>query len=265
MEKIVKNCKNCTISEVWVQITGMPDKLDYTEPHSLFNNLKKSLEKKYQLQCGLRKDHPILLNISTGQHKIAISPPFWNGEIIWTENNYKKILRVGHQFFALHSLFDENNPYMTYKDSFEDTLKKIMEYIEPSKAFDVIELKVRYINKIKLKTKSNGEFDIRDYFNAGFFYNLKSPLAIRYSNFNYEFNSPNNNVIGVNTIIRANNLKEIVSTIETTGVSFLKKQTKLNDEFILKNIQSIKEELKVVFFDVMNDNTKDNIMEVQYA
>ena len=45
----------------------------------------------------------------------------------------------------------------------------------------------------------------------------------------------------------------------------MEKQIELNDVAIYEEIKSIKEELKEVFFDVMTDKTKTEIMEVQYA
>ena len=99
---------------------------DPTDPYPLFSNLKVSLEKgNYQLEGQiLPRDNPVLFNIQTGQHKTSISPPFWNGEIEWIENSYKKIIRVGHQFFALHSLFDDKTPYINYNDSFSNYFTK---------------------------------------------------------------------------------------------------------------------------------------------
>ena len=253
---------------MWVQITGMPDKLSPADPYSLFNNFKKALEPKHQFQGGLRKGLPVLLNIGTGQHEMDICPPFWNGEIRWMEKNQKQILRTGHQFFALHSLFDGQNSYKNYKQSFETTFQKIINYVKDDQSFEVVELKFRYVNTISLKEKSNGEFDLRDYFNTGFFYNLKDPIPIKYSNFSYEFNSKKSGImIGMNTKIKAGwaNKNFLTATIETTGSDLLKGNIKLNDERIIQKTKSIKEELKTVFFDFITENTKDNIMEVQYA
>ena len=267
--KTVKTCKNCTISEVWVQITGMPDKINQTDPYPLFSNLKKCLEEKYELQCMLRNAQPTLLNIQTGQHNINICPPFWNGEIRWTDNNSKKILRTGHQFMALHSLFNQETPYISYNESFQKILKETLSYIKTDRTFKAIEVRMQYINKIILKTESGGNFNIKDYFKAGFFLNLGYPLRFMNSNFHYEFNSPNNNIIGMNTNIRANpsaQNNELISIIETTGVNLLKERVELSDEStLLSKIQSIKQELKKIFFDTMTDNTKNNIMEVQYG
>ena len=250
-----------------MQITGMPDKFNPANPYPLFDNLKKSLEEKNTLQCGLRKGHPVLVNIQTTQHNIEICPPFWNGEIRWKESNCKKILRTGHQFLALHSLFDEQNPYTNYKDSFEHTFEKLIKYLEKCQVFETIELRIRYINAIKLKTQQNGEFNIKNYFNAGFFHHLDHPLRIRNSGFNYEFSS-NDIILGVNTRIKALPLPQsnLLAVIETTGIKELKEKIHLNDaKNILKQTRLIKEELKTTFFNVMTDNTKDNIMGVQYA
>ena len=266
--KTVKSCKNCTISEVWVQITGMPDKLSPADPYSLFNSFKKALESKHQLQGGLRKGRPVLLNIGTGQHDLDICPPFWNGEIRWIEEDQKQILRTGHQFFALHSLFNGQSSYNNYKQSFETAFQKIISYVEDDQAFEAAELKFRYVNTIGLQERSNGEFDLRDYFNAGFFYNLKHPIPIKHSNFSYEFNSKKSGImIGINTSIKAGRADKspLTATIETTGRDLLKRNIKLNDGKIIQKTKSIKEELKTVFFDFITENTKDNIMEVQYA
>ena len=96
-KKTVKSCKNCTISEVWVQITGMPDRFNLARQYSLFNHLKQSLEKEnHKLKCGLREVRPGFFNEQT----LEIYPPFWNGEIRWTENNHKKILRNRTSIFS---------------------------------------------------------------------------------------------------------------------------------------------------------------------
>ena len=267
-KKKVKNCKNCTISEVWVQITGMPDKISPADPYFLFNSLKKILENKHQLQCGLRKGRPVLLNTETGQHDLDICPPFWNGEIRWTEKSQKKMLRTGHQFFAFHSLFDGQNSYSGYKRSFESVFQKIISSLENSQVFEATELTFKYVNTINLQTKTNGEFDFRDYFNAGFFHNLKYPLPIKQSNFSYEFNSKKSGItINVNTNIKSEQPGKgaLTAVIETTGTDLLKKKIKLNDKKIIERAKLVKEEIKTLFFDFMTDNTKDNIMEVRYA
>lgn len=266
--KTVKGCKNCTISEVWVQITGMPDKISPADQYSLLNSLKKVFEKKHQLQCGLRKGWPVLLNAETGQHDLDICPPFWNGEIRWTENSQKKILRIGHQFFAFHSLFDKYNSYNSYKLSFETTFQKIISSLEDSQVFKAAELKFKYVNTINLQTKTNGEFDLRDYFNAGFFYNLKHPFSVKHSNFSYEFNSKKSGIIiNVNTSIKTKEPGKsfLTAVIETAGTDLLQENLKLNNKTIIKKTKAIKEEIKTMFFDFMTDNTKENIMEVRYA
>ena len=268
--KNVKSCKNCTISEVWVQIAGMPDKLNIVQPYPLFDHLKQFLEKEnYKLQCELRKGHPVLLNIQTHKHNMEICPPFWNGEIRWTENNYKKILRAGHQFLALHSLFSRQIPYLNYKNSFEYTLEKIIKSINDNQSFETIELRMRYINTIKLKTQLNGSFNVRDYFKVGVFHDLSYSLPIRNSSFNYEYDTSNGIILGVNITIAGNpslpNTNNLLAIVETTGVKELKEKIKLNNTDILNQLKLIKEKLKGTFFDIMTDNTKDNIMEVQYA
>ena len=267
-EKTVKSCKNCTISEMWAQITGLPDKLSPADPYSLFNNLRKELENKPQFQGGLRKGLPVLLNIGTGQHEMDICPPFWNGEIRWTEKDQKQILRTGHQFFALHAMFNGQNSYNNYRQSFETAFQKIINYVKDDQAFEVAELKFQYVNTIGLQRKSNGEFDFRKYFNAGFFHNLKHPIPIKYSNFSYEFNSKKSGImIGININIKSGQKDKtsLIATIETTGRDLLNENIKLNDRKIIQKTKLIKEELKTVFFDFITENTKDNIMEVQYA
>ena len=265
--RTVKACRNCTISEVWVQITGMPDKVNHTDPYPLFNHLKQCLEKKYELQCMLRKVQPNLLNIQTGQHNIDICPPFWNGEIRWTDNN-KKILRTGHQFIALHSFFDYETPYSSYDKSFQSTFEEVLGYINTTQAFKAIEIRMRYINTIILKAKPDGKLNIKDYFKAGLFFNPGYHLPLRNSSVHYEFISSNNIIIGMNINISTHSTQnnELISTIETTGVDLLKEKTELsNNSNFLSKVQSIKQELKTIFFDTMTDNTKNNIMEAQYA
>ena len=269
--KTVKNCKNCTITEVWIQVIGMPGehKEDPANPYPLFNNLKESLQKnQYQLQWKiLPRSNPTLFNIQTGSHKVSISPPFWNGEISWKENDQEKVIRVGHRFFALHTLFNKSSPYISYKDSFQNTLKKVINYIEDSNIFEAIQITVRYVNTIEINQTQNGAFDIRKYFNTSISSHLKRPLLS--TNFNFEFTSPDkkDRIIGINTDIRKRNPKthSIMSVIQTTGVNPLEKKTKLNNEHIFEEIQSIREELKKVFFNTMTENTKKNIMEVEYV
>lgn len=269
-KKTVKSCKNCTITEVWAQIIGMPGerKEDPTNPYPLFNNLKESLQKsQYQLQWKLLpKSDPTLFNIQTGHHTVPISPPFWNGEISWIEHNQKKVIRAGHRFFALHTLFNKNSPYINYKESFQNTLKKIIDYIEDLNIFEAIQITVRYVNTIEINQTQDGPFDIKNYFNTSVSSHLTSPLLS--TNFNFEFTSPDNRnrIIGINTDIRRGNptTHSITNTIQTTGVNQLEKKMKLNDECIFNEIQSIKEELKEVFFGSMTEATKNNIMEVKY-
>lgn len=269
--KNIKNCKNCTISEVWVQIIGMPSEIkkqDPTDPYPLFSNIKKSLEKdNCQIEGQiLPRDNPVIFNVQTGQHRTSISPPFWNGEINWTENNYKKVIRVGHQFFALHSLFNNKAPYINYNDSFQNTLQRVLNYIKESNIFEAIQLVVRYVNKIEINTETEKPFNMGKYFNTSFSYKLKEPLLN--TNLNIEFVSSykKNRIIGINTHISGKPKNQgIINTVQTTGVNPLDKKIRLNSGNILNEIKSIKEELKEVFFKVVTEETKNNIMEVEYA
>ena len=140
------------------------------------------------------------MNIQTGSHKTSIVQPFWNGEIVWRESNQKKLLRVGHRFFAFHSLFDKTNPYINYDDSFNKTLKTIISYIDNSNFFEAIQIIVRYINKVTIKAGQNREFNIGRYFNINASYRLDRPLLN--TNFNFEFVSSDkkNRIIGLNIV-----------------------------------------------------------------
>ena len=130
-----------------------------------------------------------------------------------------------------------------------------------------MELRMRYINTIKLKTQSGFNFNIKDYFKVGAFYNLGYQLHIRNSNVNYEYKAPDSDIIlGVNKSIGATpEPSNLLAVVETTGVKELKERIKLHNTDILKQVKLIKEKLKETFFDIMTDNTKNNIMEVQYA
>ena len=268
-KKTVKSCKNCTITEVWVQIIGMPGeyKNDPTNPYPLFKNLQAALSKKgHKLICNVKKvNNPVLLNIQSGSHKTSIVQPFWNGEIIWKENNQKKLLRVGHRFFTLHSLFEKNHPYVNYNDSFNKTLQTIINYIDDSNVFEAIQITVRYINTIIIKVEQERKFNVGKYFNINASYNLNKPLLN--TNFNFEFQSSDkkNRIIGINTNIRGKSVNEILNIIQTTGVNPLEQTIKLNDPVIFDEVKSIKEELKDVFFSSMTDIIKNEIMEVQYV
>ena len=75
----------------------------------------------------------------------------------------------------------------------------------------------------------------------------------------------NNGIIGVNTAFRGNASNNcITSVVRTTGVTPLENQIPLNDQLMFKKVKSIKDELKDIFFDIMTDKTKNEIMEVQY-
>ena len=258
--KIVKSCKNCTISELWVQITGMPgeDRTEPTNPYPLFTNLKEALSKEHRLQCKLlEQNSPKLFDIQTGHHTVSVFPPFWNGEIRWEENRYQKIVRTGHRFFALHSIFSKQSAYVDYESSFATTLKKILGHIENKNSFKVIQIIVRYINTMEFPKTPDGKFNIGDYLNTSFSYRLNYPVLA--SDFNYDCQSPydKNRVIGINTIIRGHKNNNITSIVQTTGVASLEKQIELNDTVIYEEIKSIKEELKEVFFNVMTEKNKN--------
>lgn len=266
-KKTVKNCKNCTITEVWAQIIGVPkSKFDLTDPYPLFKNLKNSLEKDgHQLNCTIK--YPTgFTPTQTRNTPILNSVPIWNGEIKWKENNITKVLRLGDQFFGLHSLF-KDSPYINYEQSFENSFKKIIGYIEEKNTFEAIQIIFRYINTINLTKEQNGNFNIGKYLKAIVGFNLDQPLLS--SVFNYEFMSSikKNRVIGLNTQLGATpkNENKILTIIRTTGVNSLEQKIKLNNNEIFSEIKDIKDELKKVFFDIMTDHTKNNIMEVQYA
>ena len=264
-KKTVKSCKNCTISEVWVQITGMPQELDPTNPYPLFHNLKKHLEKEHSLQCGVSdKNKPVLLNIQSGSRQMSICPPFWNGEMKWEKDGKTQILRTGHQFFAFHSLFNKSNSYTNYEYSFEKNLKEIMQFITSDDIFKSLQVIVRYINTIEMPKRDDGSFDMNKYLNISFAHRLSNPVLT--SQFNYEFkSSTNNGIIGVNTAFRGNASNNcITSVVQTTGVTPLESQIPLNDQLMFKKVKSIKDELKDIFFDIMTDKTKNEIMGVQY-
>ena len=267
-KKTVKNCKNCTITEVWVQITGMPGEIDPSNPYPLFHNLKESLTKEHsQLQCKmLPSSNPVLFNIQTGHHKVSISPPFWNGEIKWNENSQKKILRIGHHFFALHSIFDKNSPYVNYDSSFRITLEKIINYIRDLNIFEAIQITVRYVNTIEINNKQNGAFNIGKYFNTSLSSQVKKPLLNTNLNFAFASSDKKNRIIEISINIRGNpKTQGIINVVQTTGVNPLEQKIQLNDKNIFTKISSIREELKEVFFDTMTEETKNNIMEVQYV
>ncbi len=262
----VKTCQNCTISEVWVQITGMPRELDLTNRHPLFRNLQRNLQKDgYNLNYGISDNKPVLFNIQSGKHHVSICPPFWNGEIRWAENNHKKIIRTGHQFFALHSIFSKQFPYIDYESSFATTLRKVLRYIKHEDSFKVVQITVRYINRMEIPKTDDGKFNIGDYFNTNFSYRLKNPILGSHFNYDLQSSYDKDRVIGINTVIQGHKKGSVVSTIQTTGVTSLEQQVVLNDMVIDREIKSIKEELKEVFFDVMTHKTKNDIMEVQYA
>ena len=233
-KKTVKSCKNCTISEVWVQITGMPkeNKTNPLNPYPLFKNLQSSLEKNgYQLQQGqlLPANDPVLVNIQSGSHNVSISPPFWNGEIIWSENNQKKVLRVGHQFFALHSIFNKNNPYVNYESSFKETLSRVMGYIKDVNVFEAVAITFRYVNTIEITQEQNEKFNMGEYFKTKFSCQLEKPLLS--AQLNCEFISDKKNrVMSINTNTRGVPPARIINTIKTTGVSSLESAVRFNDE-----------------------------------
>ncbi len=266
INKIVKSCKNCTINEVWVQITGMPSALDQTNPYPLFSDLKKNLEKDYQLQCGITdKNKPVLLGIQSGVHNVSICPPFWNGQIKWEEGKQTKIIRTGHQFFALHSLFDETNPYISYESSFEETLKNIMTYIKVDNSFKAVQIIIRYVNTLEFQKNERGQFDMGKYLNVNFSYNLKNAVLTSHFNCDFQSLSKPNRIIGISTAIRGNKTNSVTSIVQTTGVNPLENSILLNDGQIFDEIKSVKEELKTVFFEIMTEHTKNEIMEVRYV
>ena len=266
----VKNCKNCTISEVWVQITGMPKEYqtDATNPYPLFTNLQKYLESKKDFKQTLLHNQMAnpLINVNQGSHKISLYPPFWNGEIRWTEedSNQKKIVRTGHQFFSLHSIFNVNSRYQNYESSFEKTLKNILEYIEDKNSFDAVQITVRYINNIEMKKDSQEKFNVGHYLNANFSYKLNQD-ALTY-NLNCELRSSlkEERIIGINTMIKAGKDNNIATIVQTTGVDSLTKSIRLNNLSICDEIKKVKQELKQVFFSMMTNETKKNIMGVEY-
>ena len=263
-KKTVKSCKNCTISEIWMQVTGMPKELNPANPYPSFYNLRKSLEKKYKLQCGVTdKNKPVLFNIKPGSHQMSLCPSFWNGEIRWEKDGKAYILRTGHQFFAFHSLF-KYRPYTNYEYSFETKLKEIIAFINSDDIFKAVQIIVRYINTIEIPKKEDGSFDIDKYLNISFSNRLNHPILT--SQFNYEFKSfKHNGVIGVNTAFKENRVTDcITSVVQTTGVILLENQISLNDQMVFKEIKSIKDELRKYFFDLVTDKTKNEIMEVQY-
>ena len=265
-KRTVKSCKNCTISEVWVQITGMPRELDLSHPYPLFHNLKKHLSKDgHNLQCGILENRPVLFNIQSGKHNVFRCPPFWNGEIKWEENNHKKIIRTGHQFFALHSIFSKQYPYIDYESGFAITLKKVLECIENENSFKAVQVIVRYINTIEIPKDADGKFNISSYLNTNFSYNLNNPVLVYRFNYNLQSSYKQDRMIGVDTVIKGHKNNSVISFIQTTGVASLEQQMELNNAAVYKKIKSIKEELKEVFFDVMTNKTKTEIMEVQYA
>lgn len=268
IENTVKSCKNCTITEVWVQIIGTPkNKFDPTDPYPLFKNLKDSLEEKESRQLNCTVSYPVRHTPTQSQNApILNSIPAWNGEIKWKEDNIVKVLRLGDHFLGLHSIFKESH-YSNYEQSFENSFKRIMGHIEEKNTFEVIQIIFRYINTIDLAKEQNGDFHIGKYLKATVGFNLEQPLLS--SVFNYEFmsSSKENRIIGLNTrfSVAPKDENKIATSIRTTGIQSLEQKIKLNNDQIFSEVKGIKDELKTVFFDVMTDYTKNDIMEVQYA
>ena len=260
-KRSVRSCNNCTIVEVWVQIIGAPEKneTDPVNPYPLFKNLKDALVKDgYQLEVET------LIQNNSVFPKSQISPPSLKGEITWREDNQKKVLRMGHQFFALHSFFEKSSPYENYENSFKKTLQRVISYIEERNIFEAIQITVRYINMIELNTEQDGSFNIRKHFNTGFFYALDNILVKTSSSFQV-LSTKKNRTIEMNTDIKGNpKNNSLISIIQTTGANSLEKKIKLNDESIFKVIESTKEELKELFFDAMTDETKTKIIGAKY-
>ena len=91
---------------------------------------------------------------------------------------------------------------------FQTTLQRMLNYINEANIFEVIQLVVRYVNKIEIKTGEEKDFNIGKYFNTSFSYRLNKPLLN--TNFNIEFMSSyqKNRIIGINThISRRSELK----------------------------------------------------------
>ena len=184
-----------------------------------------------------------------------------NGRKIITKKSYEQ----GINFLLCIRFFNKQSSYIGYESSFAKTLKKVLRCIENENSFKAVQVTVRYINTMEIPKSTDGKFNIGNYLNTNFSYHLSNPVLASHFNYDLQSSYKQNRVIGVNTTVRGHKNNSVIFSVQTTGVASLEKQIELNDVAIYEEIKSIKEELKEVFFDVMTDKTKTEIMEVQYA
>ena len=104
------------------------------------------------------------------------------------------------------------------------------------------------------------------YFNTNASSQLQKPLLNMSFSFNFASSIKKNRIIGMNTNIAGSpKTKNIISVIQTKGANPLEKKIRLNDQRIFNEIESIRKELKEVFFEAMTEETKNKLMEAEYV
>ena len=263
-KKIVKSCKNCTIGEVWALFVGKPSDFPEHAPYGLHNSVAqhlKTMGDEHSYDSYLYKGNPMPKRYEKK------CPPFYNAEI-WGRRR-KFLVRTGHQFFAFHMQYTEQQPYQSYNRSYENELKKVLTSIDHPAAFEVTELKLCYHNNFQIESEKDGKFAAQKYFNAAIAYNqnAKPFPSLDQLSFSYAFEVRDKVFIQLTNSLQEENRSssKLRTHIRTIGHARpLPVETKLNDPILLKQILDLKSDIKNSFFDLLSQHTKDNIMEVKY-
>lgn len=254
-QKVVKLCKNSTITEAWFVVGGVPAKIENDELGAINVSAQKTVK-------GLKTVPTIVLAPQTNEPQL----PFWTTQFSYKSD--QRQARVGHNYLSVHTISNPQNQYSGYssalKPDIEEWLKVVSSALKSKEKFKINTISFGYINTFEFPAKA---FDISEYFQinlgvqlegVGSISNLQTSFRFfdseknLYTNLLFEiFPSPQNAKV---IIVRIQTITEEVE-ISNVDIGQISK--------ILEKTAVLKDKSKNSFFGFSTEKTK-TLMGVTY-
>ncbi len=261
----VNKCAKSNLAEVWATLEGEPSsEASERALHDKIGSLSFNIEKKFfrKKRIPFKTTSRLLVPIGTGDKRKF--EPFWDREISWEKSQgNRKVLRLGNHFLAFHTLHDiSDKPYKSYKSDLEKDIIDVSRIIDENNLFKVRRVVFRYVNMFFIPKSEN----LGHYFDLNCSVKINGdqiPVSGITAQFNFK-GKEESTKLSLN--FRAQLLDDqILTPVETTGIRTFQNNDfyDLNEEELLTEIESLKEETKSAFFGCTTAAAKD-MLEVKY-